>query len=107
MKDKKKILVHESVQVAKAREKLKKRMEDVEKNVTAQALEKKSMEIHRWISMNASDRVVLHKKNISLFDENQNTAKVSQRIHTVAEKIQSEIKVFHTLLEPEKEMALE
>ena len=106
-KSKKKRPVDESVQIYKAREKLKKRMEALEKKMTAQALEKKSLEIHRWIAKNSSERVVLYSKNISLFDENQNTAKVSQRVSSVAEKIQNEMKLLHELLETSKEKVLE
>ncbi len=90
MKDKKKSMVMESVQVRRAREKLKKRMEAIEKKITIQALEKKSLEIHQWIAKHASDRVILYAKEISLFDENQNTAKVSQRVSQLAERIQKE-----------------
>ena len=106
-KNRKKCPVDESVQVCKAREKLKKRLEAVEKKITAQALEKKSVEIHKWISKNASERVVLYTKNISLFDENQNTAKVSQRVNSIAAKIQGEIKLLHDLVEGQKEIILE
>jgi hypothetical protein len=106
-KSKKMRPVDESVQICKAREKLKKRMEALEKKMTTQALEKKSLEIHRWIAKNSSERVVLYSKNISLFDENQNTAKVSQRVSTVAEKIQKEMKLLHNLLETSKEKVLE
>ena len=107
MKDKKKSSVDESVQVSKAREKLKKKLELESKKITEQALEKKSLEIHKWISKNASDRVILYTKNISLFDENQNTAKVSQRVVLVAEKIRKEVHLLQDLLEVEKEKVLE
>ncbi len=106
-KDKQKRAVDESTQILKAREKLKKKMEAIEKKVTAQALEKKSLEIHRWIAKNASERVVLYAKDISLFDENQNTAKVSQRVNSVAEKLQKDMKLLHDLLEVGKEKVLE
>ncbi len=106
-KNKKKYPVDESVQVGKAREKLRKRLEAVEKKITEQALEKKSVEIHKWISKNISERVVLYTKNISLFDENQNTAKVSQRVNAVAEKIQKEMKLLQDMAEVEGEIILE
>lgn len=89
-KEKKKNVVTESVQVRRAREKLKRRMETIEQKITVQALEKKSLEIHQWIAKHASDRVVLYAKEISLFDENQNTAKVSQKVSLLAERIQKE-----------------
>lgn len=77
-------LAEESDKTKKAREKLKRRLMDMEKKVTEQALERKNMEIHRWIARHAPQRVVLRTKNISLFDENQNTAEISQKISKVA-----------------------
>jgi hypothetical protein len=94
MKERKKPIVTESVQVRRAREKLKKRMDAIEKKITAQALEKKSLEIHQWIAKHASDRVILYAKDISLFDENQNTAKVSQKVSLLAERIQKDTREF-------------
>ncbi len=90
-KGKKKYPVGESIQVCKAREKLRKRLEAVDVKITEQALEKKSMEIHKWISKNTAERVILYSRNISLFDENQNTARVSHRVNALAEKIQGEM----------------
>ena len=75
-----KIIAPESAKTRRAREKLRKQFEDIEKKITTKALEKKSLEIHRWIARHAHQRVILHTKTISLFDENQNTAKLSQRI---------------------------
>ncbi len=77
-------LAEESDKTKKAREKLKRRLMDLEKKVTQQALERKNMEIHRWIARHAPQRVVLRTKTISLFDENKNTAAISQKIAKVA-----------------------
>ncbi len=77
----------ESTKTRKAREKLRKQLEVLEKKITPQALEKKTVEIHRWIARHAHHRVVLRTKTISLFDENQNTAKISQRIQSLAESL--------------------
>lgn len=74
----------ESAKTKRAREKLKKQFEELEKKITPQALERKSHEIHRWIARHAHQRVVLRTKSISLFDENQNTAKLSERINNLA-----------------------
>src|ERR1700722_10735202 len=78
--DKKKQIAEESLKTRKAREKLKKQLEANDKKITPQALEKKSIEIHRWIARHAHNRVVLKSKSISLFDENQNTADISNRV---------------------------
>ena len=79
--------MEESVKTRKTREKLKKRLEVLEKKVTQQALERKTIEIHRWIARHASHRVILRSKNISLFDENQNTAEISKKISSLAEQM--------------------
>ena len=70
--DKKNQIAEESPKTRKAREKLKKQLEANDKKITPQALERKSIEIHRWIARHAQNRVILKSKSISLFDENQN-----------------------------------
>lgn len=107
MKDKRKKPVDESSQICKAREKLKKKMEAIEKKITQQALDRKSFEIHRSIVKSAEERVVLQAKDISLFDKNQNTAKVSRKVSFLAEKLQSELNPLQELLEKTKELVLE
>ncbi len=77
----------ESLQTRKAREKLKKQFEEIEKKITTDALKKKSHEIHQWISRHAHMRVTLKDKNISLFDENQNAAKLSSKVAILAQRI--------------------
>ncbi len=84
-------LADESDKTKKARAKLKKRLFELEKKVTVQALERKNMEIHRWIARHAPQRIVLRTKNISLFDENKNTAEISSRISKVAMQLRTEI----------------
>jgi hypothetical protein len=77
----------ESAKTRRAREKLKKQFEETQRKITPQALEKKSHEIHRWIARHAHNRVVLRSKTISLFDENQNTAKLSERVSKLAQSL--------------------
>ncbi len=72
-------IAEESKQVKRAREKLKKKIEDANRLVTPEALAKMTEEIHLWISKNIKERVDLKGKNISLFDENENVASVSSR----------------------------
>lgn len=86
-KGKKRDIAEESFKTRKAREKLKRQLEGIDQLITPQALEKKTIEIHRWIARHASERVVLRSKAISLFDENQNAAKLSQRIAILAEQL--------------------
>jgi hypothetical protein len=85
--DKKKQIAEESIKTRKAREKLKRQLEANDKKITPQALEKKSIEIHRWIARHAQNRVILKSKSISLFDENQNTADVSSRVSNFVDQI--------------------
>ena len=87
----KKSLAEESEKTKRAREKLKRRLDTIEEKVTPQELEKKSLEIHRWIARHAPHRVVLRTKAISLFDENKNTAETSGRIAKLASVIQKEV----------------
>ncbi len=83
----KKSLAEESHKTRKAREKLKKKFSLLDKKVTSHELEKKTIEIQRWIARHAGDRVVLKDKNISLFDENQNAAKLSARVAQIAARL--------------------
>jgi len=90
----------ESSKTKKAREKLKRKLEAVEKRITTQALKRKTIEIHRWIARHAQERIVLRTKAISLFDENQNAAKLSARVSHLAEQIKSEVQKFSLLPTP-------
>ena len=84
----KKKVAEESEKIRKARDKIKKRLDSIEKNITVDALKKKNEEIHTWISRHASGRISLKEKNISLFDENQNTASLSKYVCTMLKKLQ-------------------
>lgn len=82
----------ESYKTRKAREKLKKKLCEIDQMITAEALKEKTIEIHRWIERHSSDRAILKTKSISLFDENQNTASVSKKISEIAEQLKGEDK---------------
>jgi hypothetical protein len=90
---KKKVYAEESLKTRKAREKLKKQFDEVEKQITPQALEKKTLEIHQWIARHARHRVVLKLKTISLFDENQNAAGLSSRVSAIAKQLQEDSQI--------------
>jgi hypothetical protein len=79
----------ESPKTQKARKKLQKQLDAVDKMITSQALERKAIEIHRWIARHASHRVVLRTKAISIFDENQNAASESQKVAQLVDQIKS------------------
>lgn len=91
-KERKKLIAEESPKTRKAREKLKRQLDAFEKKVTPQALEKKAIEIQRWIARHASNRIALKTKSISLFDENQNAAGLSQRVSILADQIQKDFR---------------
>lgn len=81
----------ESAKTRKAREKLQRHWLDLEKKITPEALQEKTDEIHRWIARHAHQRIHLKNKNISLFDENQNAAKISQRVKSIAQKLSEDM----------------
>ena len=83
-KNKRKEIAKESFKTQKARHKLQKRFEVMESQITKEAIEEKTSEIHRWISLHANRRVSLKNKSISLFDENENAALISQKIVKLA-----------------------
>ncbi len=83
-------LAKESKKTKKAREKLHKKLENEQREVTKEALQKKRLEIHSWIARHSHYRVVLKDKNISLFDENQNAAKLSEKVSSIMAKLQKD-----------------
>jgi len=85
-------LAEESPKIKKTREKLRQHFCEMDQNVTPQALKRKSHEIHSWISRSAPHRVVLKSKAIALFDENQNTAALSEKVGDLMMKLKSSIK---------------
>lgn len=84
-------VMEESFKTKKMREKLKKHFETIDAQVTQQELNRKIVEIHRWISRHAMQRVTLKSKTVSLFDGNQNAAQISQKIASIA----SQLKILH------------
>ncbi len=70
------IKAKESNQVKKARQKLKKQINEEHKKINPQSIQKMSESIKNWISRHASERVNLKDKSFSVFDENQHSAKV-------------------------------
>jgi len=78
--DERDVIAEESAKTQKVREKLKKHFEKLDRQVTQQELSRKVSEIHRWISRHAQQRISIKEKSFSLFDENQNTAQISQKI---------------------------
>jgi hypothetical protein len=88
-----KSFAEESAKTRKAREKLRKKLEAIDKRITPQAIKKKTFEIHRWIERHASQRTVLRDKDISLFDENQNAAGLSKKVAELAEQLRKDFQI--------------
>lgn len=84
-------IAEESLKTKKVREKLKKHFEKLDKQVTQQELSRKISEIHRWISRHAMQRVSIKLKSFSLFDENQNTAQISQKIAALTVQLKQQV----------------
>ncbi|HPE85125.1 MAG TPA: hypothetical protein PLO43_02990 [Chlamydiales bacterium] len=76
-------LAEESEKTKKAREKLKKKFAVIDEKINTQALDRKSKEIHRWISRQQS-RVPLKNKSFKLFDENMHPADESRKVLNLA-----------------------
>jgi lysyl-tRNA synthetase class I len=88
--NKEKSIAKESDKTQKAREKLKRNLERNDKKVTKEELDKKLKEIYSWIARYSSHRMILKDKHICLFDENQNTAKLSKYVSEMIKKLQQE-----------------
>ncbi len=88
-KNKQKQLAEESLKTKKAREKLQKRLLEMDAKMTKEALREKTKEIHQRISRHVDWRIALQSKEISLFDENQNAVDVSLKIAKLAERLQT------------------
>jgi hypothetical protein len=82
-------LCEESEKTRRAREKLRKRLKQLEQKITQDALKRKIIEIHDRISRHAPDRVPTKKNNISLFDNNQSSKEISRKVCAFREKIVS------------------
>lgn len=85
-------IAQESEKTKRARQKLKKKIENMEKKITPQALKAKSQEIAQWIERHSASRVPVHK-DISLFDHNRNSAKRSRSVEKFAEELAAELKL--------------
>lgn len=83
-------IVGESQKTKRARDKLKQRMALMEEKMTPEALKDKTSAIERWIDRRASERVPV-KKNIALFDKNQNSAKSSKGVARLQEELEQQL----------------
>ena len=95
------VLAEESGKTKKARAKLKNKLDATDKKLKNQTLDKKSQEISKWIERHANDRVSV-KKDISLFDQNRNSAKMSRNIEKLAEELAVDLKISREAIDQKK-----
>lgn len=84
-------LAKESIKTHRTRERLKKKLQSLEKSFTSNALEQKKIEIHQWLDRHAPERIPLKSKKVSSPDSHQKTAEMSQKVSALASKIQKEL----------------
>jgi actin-related protein len=86
-----KVVVAESEKTKKAREKLKQKLDKTDEKLTEKALRDKSQEIAEWIDRHSSDRIPV-EKDVSLFDQNRNSAKMSRSVERLAKELAMDLK---------------
>lgn len=69
----------ESAQVQKARKKIKDQLADAEKRINPEALHEMARIIQLQLSRRSSERINLKNKTVTLFDENQHSAKTESK----------------------------
>lgn len=88
---KEKSLAPESTKTRRAREKILKAWAEEQAQITPQALKRTVDTIHKWIADNAKDRTQIKGKSITLFNQNQNAAAISSKVHGIAERLQADM----------------
>jgi hypothetical protein len=81
----------ESSKTKRAREKLQRQWDEQKLLITEAALADTVDKIHKWIASHAVNRVHVQKKDIRLFDQNQNAAALSRKIQHFAKKLNEDM----------------
>ncbi len=84
------MIAEESEKTKKARKKLKSKLDGTDKKMTEKAIKDKSLQIAGWIERHLPDRISVEKE-ISLFDQNRNSAKMSRVIEKMAQELSIEL----------------
>lgn len=63
-------------------EKLKKRLDSLDKQITSEKLEESKSKIQYWIERHTAQRVLINDKDFKLFTEGKSAAKMSRRIES-------------------------
>lgn len=90
-RERRKSIAPESSKTKRAREKLRKHLEEQDLLITPQALADTVDKIYKKIADNVSQRVLLeNKEDLRLFDHNTNPARLSSKVAQIAKMLQSE-----------------
>ncbi len=76
----------DSPQVARARMKLMKQVEQQKKQITPERLEEVVGQIQQWINRQGGERIPL-KERVALFDQNQHSAETSRAVQGVRKSL--------------------
>lgn len=63
-------------------ERLKKRLENLDKQITSEKLEESKNKIQYWIERHTAQRVIINEKDFKLFTEGKKAAKMSRRVES-------------------------
>ncbi len=85
----------ESPHVQRTRSRLKKRLHDIDTQVTPNALREVSHNIYKWLRRHEGERIPLSDRPIKVFDENEHSEKITSNyiqnmIHDLKKEIEEE-----------------
>lgn len=90
----------ESPHVQRTRSRLKKRLNEIDNQVTPNALREVSQNIYKWLRRHEGERIPLSERPIKIFDENQHPEKISSNyIQNMMQDLKKEIDEETTLKE--------
>jgi hypothetical protein len=74
-----KVKAKESPSIQRVRRKIKQQMSTENRKINETALKKMKILIQKWIERHSHERIPLREKFFTLFDENQNSAKIQNQ----------------------------
>ncbi len=95
----------ESQKTRRARLKLEQQFAQEKEFFTPEALGKTVRAIHDWIADNAPERVRVQKEGIHLFNRNQDAAKLSKKVETLAQRLKIDMGHFSSAFDPNKRLS--
>jgi len=70
-------------------DKLKRRLDDLDKQITKERLEDSRTKIQYWIDRHTADRTPIQGKDFKLFTEGRNAAKMSKRVESFRQHLKN------------------